>query len=98
MTTLIVCAILLAIICVVEIFCIAARYEKLKPNTTMRRIFYQDMRSLLKWIANTWFKLVAVVLFTILICVLQIKLGGIKSELHKIYCHMEPLYCLYSDK
>lgn len=84
MITLIVCAILLAIICIVEFYCIAARCEKLKQKTTMRQIFHQDMRSLLKWITDNWFKLAIVILFIILIC----ELSGIQTELNKIYRYM----------
>ena len=84
MTTLIVCAILLAVICIVEFYFVAARYEKLKQKTTMRQIFHQDMRCLLKWIADNWFKLAIVILFIILIYVLQAGLSSINSNLADI--------------
>lgn len=84
MTALIVCAILLAIICLVEFYSVAVRYEKLKQKTTMRQIFRQDMCSLLKWMAGNWFKLAIVILFIIFIFVLYAGLGNIESSLSDI--------------
>ncbi len=88
MTTFTVCAILLPIICIIEWYFVAARYEKLKQKTTMRQIFHKDMQFLLKWIADNWFKLAIIILFMMLVCVLQTELSGIKSELHNIYRYM----------
>ncbi len=74
----------LCVLAVVELYCVAKRYEKNNHKIPMKRIFAQDVASLFTWLGNSGFKWVIVILFVILIYVLQTQLADINSNLNDI--------------